>query len=210
MNKQDTPVMERRYHISLQMFDDAFRAFQKKYVFPRNAVISVILLALAGVYVHAILRDSSNTLAYLLCVACVAIVLNTWYNPLKLRRAVHNALKDIEQDEYRLRVYPDGLIVSTEDVPAAAVAAEEEEESPEPEAKESGNGFEEIFPETPASAAEPVEPTEIPFGRDVKIHEFPEYFMVYLVKRNFYVIPKKDFSESEISQLRELFSKTAG
>ena len=50
-------------------------------------------------------------------------------------------------------------------------------------------------------------PTEITFGTGVKIHEFADYFMVYIVKQNFYVIPKKDFSESEIKQLGEVFSK---
>ena len=49
------------------------------------------------------------------------------------------------------------------------------------------------------------EDTEITFGPDVKIHDFPDYFMVYLVKRNFYVIPKKDFSEDELGTLKNLF-----
>ena len=52
---------------------------------------------------------------------------------------------------------------------------------------------------------DPVEDTEITFGPDVKIHDFPEYFMVYLVKRNFYVIPKKDFADDEIETLKKLF-----
>ena len=50
-----------------------------------------------------------------------------------------------------------------------------------------------------------IPPTEIFFEDRVKIHEFAEYFMVYLVKRNFYVIPKKDFSEDEIETLKKLF-----
>lgn len=211
MNKQGAPVMERSYHIPLPMFDSAFRAFQKKYVFPRNLIITVILLAIAGVYVHAITKDSSNTMAYLLCVACIAIILITWYNPLKLRRAVHDALKDIEQDRYTLSVYKEGLVIRTEDAAPAPQETEPapQETKPEPEQapeQDTGNGFTDIFPEEPAEPAEPVAPTEIPFGPDVKIHEFEDYFMVYLVKQNFYVIPKKDFSEAEISQLRELFT----
>ena len=39
----------------------------------------------------------------------------------------------------------------------------------------------------------------------MKIHEYPEYFLVYLDRSNFYVIPKKDFSEDETAQLRKIF-----
>ena len=52
---------------------------------------------------------------------------------------------------------------------------------------------------------DPIEDTEITFGPDVKILDFPDYFMVYLVKRNFYIIPKKDFSADETETLKKIF-----
>ncbi len=210
MNKNGKPVMTRSYHIPLAMFDDAFVNFQKKHVFPANILLTIVLLAIAGVYIHAAVKDSSNTLVYLLIVACFGIILVRWYKTFKLRRAVHDALKEVESDIYTLSVFEDGLIIHTEEAPqddASAAAPEETqeaEESPaEPEAS-GGNGFQQIFPEEPVQR-EPVEDTEITFGPDVKIYDFPEYFMVYLVKRNFYVIPKKDFSEDETGTLKKLF-----
>ena len=215
MNKTGTPKLTRSYHIPLAMFDDAFRAFQKKYVYPMNILFSVILLAIAGVYIHAAIKDNTQTLAYLLVVICIALVLVRWYRVFKLRRAVHEALKEIESDTYELKVYEEGLVIRTEDAPEA-VSPAEEAPSPEPDSapspaaetaetgEDSGNGFHQIFPETPAER-EPVPATEIPFGSGVRIHEFAEYFMVYLVKQNFYVIPKKDFSENEITRLRNIF-----
>ncbi len=210
MNKNGKPVMTRSYHIPLAMFDDAFVNFQKKHVFPANILLTIVLLAIAGVYIHAAVKDSSNTLVYLLIVACFGIILVRWYKTFKLRRAVHDALKEVESDIYTLSVFEDGLIIHTEEAPqddASAAAPEETqeaEESPaEPEAS-GGNGFQKIFPEEPVQR-EPVEDTEITFGPDVKIYDFPEYFMVYLVKRNFYVIPKKDFSEDETGTLKKLF-----
>ena len=205
MNKSGKPILTRSYHIPLSMFDDAFRAFQKKYVYPQNLLLTIVLLAIAGVYVHAALKDNTQTLAYLLIVACIAIILVRWYRTFKLRRSVHEALKDVEQDTYELSVYDEGLVIRTKDAPKPA----EEERPAEPEQEKAPeekqeNGFQQLFPEEPADR-EPVPPTELPFGTGLKLLEFPEYFMAYVVKQNFYVIPKKDFSDDETEKLRQVF-----
>ena len=207
MSKTGTPVIRRSYHIPLPMFDEAFIRFQKKYVFPGNIVMTVLLLAIAGVYIHAALKEPDNTLVYLLIVACFAIVLVRWYRTLKLRRSVHEALKEIESDIYTLSVYEDRLVIHTEE--EKQENAEEPEVLPaetekEPAENAAGNGFQQICPEEPVQK-DPIEDTEITFGPDVKIHDFPDYFMVYLVKRNFYLIPKKDFSADETEKLKKIF-----
>lgn len=207
-------LLERRYHIPLAMFDDAFVRFQKKYVYPQNFLLTAVLAAIACVYVHAVVKDNTQTLAYLLIVICLALILVRWYKTFRLRRAVHDALKDVENDTYTLTLYDTGIVIRTEDAPAAetvspAAAEEASAENASPEAeKPEGNGFAQLFPEEIAAANEPIPPTEIEFGSGVRTHDCGEYFMVYVVKQNFYVIPKKDFSESEILQLSEAFSKS--
>lgn len=207
MNKSN-PLLKRSYHIPLPLFDTAFRDFQKKYAFPQNILLTVILLAIAGVYVHAVIKDNTQTLGYLLIVACLAVIMVRWYKTFKLRRAVHDALKEIESDTYEMTLFDEGIVIRTEEAkPADDSPAEEsapETDSPAENEKPAGNGFQQLFPEEPVHRG-PVEATEIMFGSDVKIHEFAEYFMVYLVRRNFYVIPKKDFSEDEIKTLKSTF-----
>lgn len=207
MNKTGKPLLKRSYHIPLSMYDDAFLRFQKKFVYPQNLLLTAVLLVIAGVYVHAAVKDSTQTIAYLLIVVCIAIVLIRWYRTFKLRRAVHDALKDVEQDTYELSVYDEGMLIRTMDAPQpetepAADAMPGSE--PDASAEQTENGFQQLFPEEPAER-EPVPPTEIPFGMGLKLLEYPDYFMAYIVKQNFYVIPKKDFSEDEILQLRKLF-----
>lgn len=198
----DHKRMERSYHIPLEMFDSAFRFFQKKNVVPQNLFRTAVLLAVAGVYVHAVMKDTGNTLGYLLIVVCLAMIMILWYNMFKLRRAVHTALKDVEQDIYELTVYDTKLVIRTKDAPQP-----EPETQPEPEKTEEkpdGNGFQEIFPEKPAEK-EPIPPTEIPLEGRIRFYEQEDYFMVYLVRQNFYVIPKKEFSADENAELRKLF-----
>lgn len=218
MNKQN-PVLERSYHIPLSMFGKAFRAFQKKYVYPRNWILTVVLAAIAGVYVHAVISDPEQKLAYLLIVACAAMIAVTWYNTFKIRRSLMTALKEIESDTYELTVFADGITVLAKDEdgnpfevveePLTAQTAPEEPAQTSGEA-EDGSGFREIFPEEPKRESEPLAPTEIDFaqyGRHVKITEHDEFFMVYVVTiKNFYVIPKSAFSEQELEKLRSVFA----
>ncbi|MBQ8920906.1 MAG: YcxB family protein [Oscillospiraceae bacterium] len=208
MNK-DKKLMQRSYHIPLPMFDEAFRCFQKKYVFPGNIVISIIFLVLAADFIYAAVKDNTNTTAYLLIAICIGMVLIRWYRTFKLRRSVHEALKEVEQDLYELTVYEDGVVIRTEDAPKPEQTDQPEEQEAEPEQEESadGSGFQQLFPEEPPEDEEQPAPTEITFGTGVKLLEYPEFFMIYLVRANFYIIPKKDFSDDEIKQLSELFSK---
>lgn len=195
--------MERSYHIPLQMFDEAFRFFQKKNVIPQNIVKSAVLAAIAAVYVHAVIKDTGNMLGYLLIVACIACILILWYNMFKLRRAVHDALRDVENDIYHLTVCADKLIIRTEDAPKPEAELPETQPAEEPEQPD-GNGFQQLFPEKEAGS-EPVPPTEIPLDGKVRFYEQEAYFMVYIIRQNFYVIPKKDFSEDEAAEMRKLF-----
>lgn len=202
----EKPSMTRKYHIPLDMFMEAFKAFQKKYVYPQNTALSACLLAIAGVYAHAVIKDNTKTFFYLIIVFCIAFVMSVWYRTLKMRRSLRDALKEIENDTYEMKLYSDKLTIRTEDAPPPAEDTAEPEEAPEESVQEqSGEGFQQIFPEKPAEPVQSIPPTEIFFEDRVKFHEFADFFMIYLVKRNFYLLPKKDFSEDEITQLRKAF-----
>ena len=205
----EKPMLKRSYHIPLEMFMEAFRAFQRKYIFPFNIVYTVILLAVAGVYVRSAILDSSKTFAYVVVVFCLAFILSIWYKMLKLRRSLREALKEIENDVYEVQLFSDKLTIRTEDAPAPDEESAEPEDKPAEEVPaeetEGSDGFQQIFPEKPAEPVQSIPPTEIYFDDRVKFHEFAEFFMVYMVKQNFYVIPKKDFSEDELTTIRQAF-----
>lgn len=213
MNKNDLRL-SRSYHIPLAMFDEAFRGFQHKYVFPRNIILTLVLLAVGGVYVHAVISDPSQKLGYLLIIVCAAMIMITWYNTFKLRRSLHNALKEIENDIYELNVYSDGMTVLAKDADGNDFVVTETAAQPAPvpeeDTQKGENGFQQLFPEQEKRPLDqdgtPLEPTEIEFGSNVKITEHPEFFMAYLTyMKNFYLIPKKEFTDPELEMLRGLF-----
>lgn len=207
MNHNGEPLLSKSYHIPLSLFDKAFRAYQKKYVYPRNIVMSCVFGGIAAVYAIAAFKDPENTLAYILIVVCVAMILNMWYNPMKVRRNLMESLKELENDIYHFSLFENCATISTEDTPKPVESvetdadAQETEISAEPIPETDSDGFNQLFEET--ESAEPIPETELPFDLSLKIHEFDDFFMFYLIKRNFYVVPKAEFSEDELKLLRD-------
>lgn len=185
-------IVEKKYSIPYDMFGRAFDAFQKKYVYPRNTVMAIILLLAAIANIISIVRGNSSTIGYVLVLVCLALAFVNWYNPKKLKKNLMESIKGIENDVYRLKIMPDKLIIGT------VIELIEEEEKPKEE-------YEEVFDDTPQP--EQIADTEIYLTKDVDVNEKPEFFMVYLKRAMFYVIPKKDFSEEEITVMQLHFQK---
>lgn len=185
-------ILERRYSIPYEMFGKAFDSFQKRFVYPRNNIIAVILLIAAAANIYSIIKGNGSTMGYVLVLACVALAFVNWYNPRKLRKNLMESIKGIEGDVYRLRLMPDKLVIGTVLEP----------ESAEPKPKEE---YEAVFEDKPAP--EQIADSEIYLTKDVFVMDKPDFIMVYLKRAMFYVIPKKDFSEEEVTLMQLHFQK---
>ncbi len=213
------PMLQKSYHIRLELFQKAFVDFQKRFVYPRNWLLTVILGAIAAVYLNSVLKDPSNMLALVLMVVCIAMIAILWFNPKKVRRTLFASMQELENDTYHVRFSEGGMTIQTEDAPKSAeeedaAPAEDEIMEGQPDAakesaEETANGFNPLFEmDAPEPVdAETIEPTEIRFQGNVKVYEYGEYFMVYLVKQMFYVVPKDAFTEDEITRLRLIFTQ---
>lgn len=223
MNLDREPMIERSYHIRLELFKKAFIAFQKRFVYPRNWLLTAVLGAVALVYLDSVTQNPSNYLAMILLVVCAAMIAILWFNPRKVRKTLFDSLQELENDTYHVRFYEDGMTITTEDAPPLLPAEETvstveddvfEAENPPEEIQSAAdtNGFNPLFAtDTPQPIkTEEIEPTVIHFHKNVKVIEYSEYFMVYLVKQMFYVIPKEAFNEDELIRLRCIFTDSLG
>ena len=231
MNPEREPMVERSYHIRLELFKKAFIAFQKRFVYPRNWLLTAVLGAVALVYLDSVTQNPSNYLAMALLVVCAAMIAILWFNPRKIRKNLFDSLQELENDTYHVCFYENSMTISTEDMPPLPAAKEqkavstladdiyaaenpqEEEASVEnPVESEESNGFRPLFEgeEAAAPQSDKIEPTVIQFHKNVKVIEYSEYFMVYLVKQMFYVVPKEAFNEDELIRLRCIFTDSLG
>ena len=187
---EDEALVKKRYSIPYELFGEAFTVFQKKFVFPRNRVMSVLLLIFAAGNVLNIMYGNGETIGYVLVLVCIALAFINWYNPRKLKRSLMESVKGIENDVYTLTIYPERIVIGT-------VLEPEKEKEPEE--------YEEVFGEIPMK--EDIADTEIYLNKNVKVIERKNFFMIYIKKSMFYVVPKETLTQEEIEIMNLHFQK---
>ena len=195
--EQQLVIEKKRYSISYEMFDNAYTVFQKKYVYPRAYIMCGVLLALAiANIVNTVINNANSMMSYLLVAACLALAAINIYNPRKVKRNLMQSISGIENDVYTLEVFPDKLVIGT-------VLDPVEQRDSEPEE------YEEVFGDT-GEDTEEIQKSEVYINSQLRVTERAEFFMVYIKKSMFYVIPKHALTEDEISKLALYFSSKLG
>lgn len=184
LNSSEEVVKTLKYSITLDQFVYAFKQFQKKYVFPKNyamtAGFGIILIA----YVYQIIKDPNFQVAWFLSLVSAAAIISIWWNVYSIRKKLIKSIKDIKDDQYTTTLTKKDISIQTD----AVEITEGQEENPSP-----------------------VSPTVINFELDMPdVIEDKNMFIVYLKKQMFYVIPKNDLSEEEISAVSETFKNAIG
>lgn len=188
--EENNLLIEKQYRIPFDMFRNAFIAFQRKFVYPRTYAVMGILAAVIGVYAYFIVyggEDVNRGLYCMIILFCAMLMTLQWVNPRKIRMKLMEGVREIEHDEYRLRIYPEyleiGTILPPEDITQTETDALFEDE---PEENFSG--------------------TRIHYNHGMNVIEYPAFFMIYQQKTMFYVVPKPAFSEEELGIIRKHFS----
>lgn len=192
--KEERIFETKRYSVPFDMFEEAYTVFQKKYIYPRNMVMCILLLLVAVGNIVNIVIGNSGTLGYVLVFACLALAAVNWYNPKKIKRNLLESIKGIENDVYTFDVYPDKMVVGTVLDPV--------EDDREPEE------YEEVFGEVGKN--EEIQKSEIYVNNSLLVTERSRFFIIYIKKSMFYVIPKNIFTDEEISKFALYFVDRIG
>lgn len=184
-------LLEKSYQIPYALFKKSFTAFQKKFVYPRNYLTMGILALIIGIYIYFVINgtDEQRPLYFMVILVCIILIGFQWYSPRKIRRNLMLAVKEIEQDHYRIRIYPEYLEIGTLLPP--------EDKPPE-------SSSDDLFDDTPE---EDFSGTRIYYNRNLHVTEYVDFFMIYQTKTMFYVLPKAVFSEEELEIMRVHFSQ---
>lgn len=187
---EDEALVKKRYSIPYELFGEAFTVFQKKFVFPKNWIMTGLLLLLAVGNILNIIFGKGDTIGYVLVLVCIALAFINWYNPRKLKRSLMESVKGIENDVYTLTIYPERIVIGT---------------VLEPENEKEPKEYEEVFGEIPVK--EDIADTEIYLNKNVKVIERKKFFMIYIKRSMFYVVPKELLTKEEIEIMNLHFQK---
>lgn len=187
----DGMLIEKQYKIPFEMFREAFIAFQKRFVYPRTYLVMGLLLVICGIYAWFIVNGgehANRTLYCMIILFCLIMMFFQWFTPRKARRTLMEGVKEIEDDEYRLRIFPEYLEIGTILPPENSTASETDE----------------LFDDAPE---ENFSGTRIHYNKGMHVDEYAAFFLIYQQKSMIYVVPKSAFSEEELEILRVHFSK---
>lgn len=189
--KTEGMLLEKQYKIPFELFREAFTAFQKKFVYPRNYIVMGVLFLVMCVYGYFLVYGGENANRGLYCMIilfCAVMLIFQWWNPKKIRRNLLEGVREIEDDEYRLRIFPEYLEIGTMLPPETEGQAESDA----------------LFDDAPT---EDFSGTRIHYNKGMHVIEYPGFFMIYQQKTMFYVVPKAAFSEEELEIMRVHFDK---
>lgn len=169
-------ILEKTYSVPADIFREALRSYQKKFVYPKSWIFTAIYLVLTANFVYGAVKASDNFLAYIMITVCLALAFREWYNPRKMRMAVMDAVHDMDGIHYRFSVGNGFIEFST-------IEHGEVENSEE---------------------IQDVPPSRISINDNLGILEYDRFFLVIDGKSMFYVIPKESFSDTELNIIRNL------
>ncbi|MGN0585018.1 MAG: hypothetical protein ACI4JD_06130 [Ruminococcus sp.] len=172
------------YQINYDTYSDAYRCYQKLFVFPKNRIMQLILLILAVDFGCHGAVDPDNTLAFLLLALCVALIFVLWYNPRRMRRSVIDVIREIESDEYIFSMDDRKMTFRT-------VPPEYTQDVPDDELSDNP-------------------PTEIYYGKDIRVIEKYEFFLICRGKQVFFVLPKYALYDNQAEIIRSVFEEKLG
>lgn len=174
--KEEEKLCEFQFNVTIPEEDDAFREFQRRYVFKKNVIKSIGFGLLAvGFLVSAILYPK-HVMNYILFSISLAAVVLIWYNNRHIRTSLMEALKMLEDDRYIFTLFEDKFRIET-------IVPEEDREA-------------EDFQEIP--------PQEFELGDPMlESIEKQDKFVIIVRKQTIYVLPKRCMSESDMEAVRK-------
>lgn len=170
--EKNAPILQKEYSIAPHMYDSSFKDWQRKFVFPKNYIMSAVFLVIAIVDIILVATGKSPALL-ILAVVCVAVIVAMWLNTNNVRKKFVQSMAKFKDERQTAKFYDDGIIIN----------------------------------KIPKGSAES-EKIVIDFSKDeVKILDRRYYFIAYINKSNFNIIPKKVFDATEEATLAKCFQK---
>ena len=164
--------LKKSYTIPAEIYRESYKAYQKKYVYPKKWAFFAVFLILAVNFIYGAVKAPDNLLAYLLIMVCLALAAAQICNPVQVRRRILETIAGMGETVYSITIADEYVEISTESFDGES----EDYEIPEP-ARRHRDG-------------------------NLTVLEYDSFFILMYGKEIFYSVPKADFTENEIETIR--------
>ena len=109
----DNILLSFEYNVKNSEEEQAFKAFQKKYVYKSNIIKTCLFGAAALLFLISFIRAPKEYLNPVLMFISLAVIFVIWFNTFKIRKSLLQALKMLENDRYIFTLYDDRFSIET-------------------------------------------------------------------------------------------------
>ena len=187
-----------KYDNSNPEIETAYKLFQRKYMFRRNIIFSVVYAIAAGLGVNFVVGNSSNIAGYILMVIGLGMLFSTWARPYYARKKLMKTLESFGGETYTATFADAHITVYTEILPdeetetvavtrdGVMTVGEDVEIPPEQEIKH--------------------DKTKIELAANMlDSMETEEMFLLFVNRSLIYIFPKRCLSEEQTEKVRSYF-----
>lgn len=204
---EENYTLEKEYAVSPDIFDKAYKSYQKKFVYLKSYIFMGIFLLLAADFIWAAVKNPGNTLVYLLIVVCIALAFREWHNPRFIRRRLYETVRDMGKVVYKIGVGDGFIDISTVDDGTSGDDEDGEDgdsgKNAEEASAENAEDTEENDDISPETEELMPEKSRLNTKENYSLLEYDEYFLLMQGKEVFYILPKAGFSEDELEIIRK-------
>ncbi len=204
---EENYTLEKEYAVSPDIFDKAYKSYQKKFVYLKSYIFMGIFLLLAADFIWAAAKNPGNTLVYLLIVVCIALAFREWHNPRFIRRRLYETVRDMGKVVYKIGVGDGFIDISTVDDGTSGDDEDGEDGdsggNAEEASAENAEDTEENDDISPEAEELMPEKSRLNTKENYSLLEYDEYFLLMQGKEIFYILPKAGFSEDELEIIRK-------
>ena len=204
---EENYTLEKEYAVSPDIFDKAYKSYQKKFVYLKSYIFMGIFLLLAADFIWAAAKNPGNTLVYLLIVVCIALAFREWHNPRFIRRRLYETVRDMGKVVYKIGVGDGFIDISTVDDGTSGDDEDGEDgdsgKNAEEASAEKAEDTEENDDISPEAEELMPEKSRLNTKENYSLLEYDEYFLFMQGKEVFYILPKAGFSEDELEIIRK-------
>lgn len=197
------PLIDKTYEVKSSLYGDGCRLFQKKFIFPKNYIMTAAFAIVIIYDIICFFRNTADAMYIVVAFLCLVFAVTPWTQAFKSRLKLMEAVKDNNHDTYRLQVFDNYLTVEMLDY-----TEENEVKSEDSTVKTKDGEFDSEFFAPPKEENNNI--VRLDFGNNLKIVENSEMFLIYLVRSVFYIIPKDKISEEDAIVMQKHFQNRLG
>ncbi len=189
---------EIKYDNTLSEIETGYRLFQRKYMFKRNLIFSIVYAIAAGVGVDFLVHSLSNMAGYILLVIGLGMIFSTWARPYYARKKLIKTLSSFGEEKYSAVFSDSRITVDTEVLP------EEETETVAITSQGVMTVGEDV--DIPEENIIKHEKTKIELrSNTLDSMETEELFLLFLNRSLIYIFPKRCLDGEQIEKIRGYF-----